>query len=1011
MSAVLSPVHGRGRRRPGQECPRARRFGWAAFARSLLGGRTTFGRHLPAGALLPAALTAAAGIAFVLTPLAPAGAAPGSQLVALLGATPPSPSTFGARAQGPAPNSASLSLQVYFQPGNATQLATLATAVSTPGNAAYHHFLTVPQFAARFGPGQQVVSALGKYLRSRGLSVGPLSANRLALDVTGTSRQLERAFGTSLVKLRTDKGSEVIGSLSAPKLPAGLAGSVAFVDGLDPWVVPFDNLVRLPQHEVARARLASTNKDNPAKDKTAHPDASKDNPATTSLDCSALASEGLTPAQLNGIYGFSGFDERGDQGQGETIGLIEYGLADTPAVASYEACAGASLSVQYVPTNSAPTQVDTEVAADLEVIAALAPKANVVVYEASMQGTGLAPWDLAVSGTSAGGLPDVISDSWGSCEPDTGMANAYYQIEEVLYEEAAAQGQTVLVASGDDGSEGCLDQTQSKQFAVYDPASAPFVTAVGGTASDTATSGQYIWNSHSAGNRQCLDTGCSLYGASGGGASTVWPRPSYQPASLPSSPACTLGAEGCREVPDVSAIAGDPYGQYCTPNLCGGGGPWVGFGGTSLAAPSWGAAVLLSDEMCSTKIGFLNPLLYSEPANLVGPITSGDNDLSGSHDGMYKTSASGGYSMAGGLGYLGGANLSSGALCGPMGGGLNGGGPTGEGSGGGPSGGGTTSGPGTTGSGSTVPTTATTSPAPTTAPATASPGSPSTARAVECVKPVNQPVPGQPDALAATEDSNDCAGYLIATASGAVSGFGAAITYGSLQGRHLKVPVVSIAVTPTSEGYWLLTSDGQVFAFGDARFLGQSGSLPSGAPAVGISATPDGKGYWVATRNGAVYAFGDARTYAPAVSLPLNQPIAGIASSPDGGGYWLAGSEGGVFGFGDAAAHGSLGAAQLNSRVIGITADPDGSGYFLATANGGIFAFGAPFYGSRGAQPPPAPVVAVAPSIDRKGYYLIDSAGQVYAYGDAIYGGNATRPTKGKKRQPGELTGRTNWPN
>lgn len=685
----------------------------------------------------------------------------------------------------------------------------------------------------------------------------------------------------------------------------------------------------------------------------------------------------MTPAQLDSAYGLSGFDARGDQGQGETIGLIEYGLPDTPAIAGYEACTGATLSIDYVPANSAPTQIDTEVAADVEVIAALAPKASVVIYEASQQGTDLSPWDLAVSGTSPGGLPEVISDSWGSCEQDTGMTNAYYQTEEGLFEEAAAQGQTVLVASGDDGSEGCLDQTQSKELAIYDPASAPFVTSVGGTASDTASSAQYIWNSRNAAGHQCLDTGCSLYGASGGGASTVWPRPSYQPASLPQSPACTLGAEGCREIPDVSAIAGDPYGQFCTPRLCGGGGNWVGFGGTSLSSPSWGAAVLLSDELCSTKIGFLNPLLYSEPSSLVGPITSGDNDLSGSHHDMYETSASGSYSMAGGLGYLGGADLSSGALCGPNGG--AGGGRTGTGN------------PG--GTGSSLPTTTTTSP-PKTGPPTTGPGSTSTRAtpALECVEPVNQPVQGKPDALAATVDGNNCAGYLIVTQSGAVSAFGAAITYGSLQGRHLPVPVVAIAVTPGYEGYWLMTSDGEVFAFGDAKSYGSPPKLPSNAPAVGIAATADGKGYWVVNRDGTIYAFGDAKLYGSLTGRRLNDPVVGMAATPDGGGYWLAASDGGVFGFGDAAFHGSLGASPSKTRVIGISADPAGNGYFLATARGGIFSFGATFYGSQGTNPPPEPVVAVAPSLDRKGYYMIDSGGQVYAYGDAIYGGNATSP-------------------
>ena len=483
-----------------------------------------------ARALASVTVAAAAGVAFLLAPVAPASAAPFGPLVALAGATPPSPTSYGAKEQGPAAASAATSVQVYFQPANAGQLAAFATAVSTPGTASYHHFLTVPQFAARFGPSDVVVTALDQYLRSRGLSVGQISANRLSQNVTGTSGDVERAFATPLLNFRTAAGAEVIGSTAGPKLPADLAGSVSFVDGLEPWVVPSSNLVRWPRRPVKAATVEESPRS---------PEGQAQGLAAA--NCGGMAGQGLTPAQLDTAYGLSGFDARGDQGQGETIGLIEYGLPDTSAIAGYEACTGATLSVDYVRASSAPTQVDTEVAADVEVIAALAPKASVVVYEASQQGTDLAPWDLALSGSSAGGLPEVISDSWGSCEQDTGLTNAYYQTEEGLFEEAAAQGQTVLVASGDDGSEGCLDQTQSKELAIYDPASAPFVTSVGGTASDTATSSQYIWNSRSAAGHQCLDTGCSLYGASGGGVSTVWPRPSYQPASLPQTPACTLG--------------------------------------------------------------------------------------------------------------------------------------------------------------------------------------------------------------------------------------------------------------------------------------------------------------------------------------------------------------------------------------------------------------------------------------------------------------------------------------
>ena len=690
-----------------------------------------------------------------------------------------------------------------------------------------------------------------------------------------------------------------------------------------------------------------------------------------------MANTGMTPAQLDNAYRFSGFDQRGEQGQGETIGLIEYALGDPAGVAQYEACTGASLTVDYVPTVAPPGATSSEVGADIEVVAALAPKATVVVYENSQQGTGLEPWDLAVSGTAAGGLPQVITSSWGSCEPDTGMTSAYYHAEEALFEEAAAQGQTIFVASGDDGSEGCFDQNGSKELAIDDPASAPYVTAVGGTSSDTPAGPEYVWNSRNAAKQACLGTGCTGNGASGGGASILWPRPSYQPVALAQPPDCTLAAEGCREIPDVSALAGDPYALYCSQSVCQGGG-WISFGGTSLAAPSWGAAVLLSESSCPSPIGFLNPLLYGEPTVLTGAITSGNNDLTGTHPGLYQASTSGAYSMAGGLGYLGGANLSSGALCGSHG-------ATGT-SGGSASSGGS----GSTGS-STTPTTSTTLPGSTGttgagAGATGAEASP----AVGCAQPVGQPVRGTPTALVATKDANGCAGYLIVTQSGDVSGFGGAVNYGSLLHRHLTSPVVAVAPGPDDNGYWMLTANGTVYGFGDAKLYGSANNLPLTATAVGMAATPDARGYWVVTSDGGVYAYGDARFYGSLSDKQLNRPIVGMAATPTGDGYWLVASDGGVFGFGGAKYDGSTGGTHASSPVVGIAAGPAGVGYRIVAANGSTSAFGTTLYGRAAAGRLPHPVAGIALSTDGKGYYLMDTAGQIYTYGDAVYLGDAT---------------------
>jgi hypothetical protein len=903
-----------------------------------------------------------------------------------------------------APASAAVTAAVYFQPRDPGALATLVSEVASPGRALYHHYLSVAGFAARFGTALSTVRSLDAYLRAKGLRVGTLAPNHLYQPVQGTAAHFESAFGAPLLELgasgeslkasaygqagQREKGPGAKGSsdagpfvwASSPRLPARLASSVALLDGFGAGAGMKDDLVRFPRSPslaggrtmaVAAAGEARWPSEARGGGEARGPSApTRAGAAQPAEACAGMAGAGMTPSELASAYGFQGFYAKGDYGQGETIGLIEYALADIPAISVFQSCVGSSLSVSYDPTASPPKQPDSEVAADVEVVAALAPKANVVVYESDQSGTGLAPWELAVTGTGARGLPEVISSSWGSCEPGTGLGESYYQAEEALFEEAAVQGQTVLVASGDDGSEGCLSQDGDKALAVDDPASVPTVTAVGGTASDTLTGPQYVWNSRTGTQRSCLGTGCPGDGASGGGASDIWPRPSYQSPQLPQSSACILGEQGCRELPDVSALAGNPYSQYCSADVCGGDSSWVGFGGTSLATPSWAAAVLLSEGLCTTRIGFLNPLLYSQPQSFTSPVRSGTNDLTGTHTGLYDASPSGGYSMATGLGYLGGAlssPLSSGGLCGP---------------------------------GNLAPSYAATQPAPpppvTTTTTTTTPGSPSLERAAKaCTRPEDVAVRSNPVSIASAEHDG-CGGYWVVTQLGQVAAFGAAVNYGSAAVKQPDgSPIVAICPTPDSLGYWLLAKDGRVFAFGDAESFGSPYSLKLKVTAVGMATTPDGQGYWVAAANGGVFAFGDAAFYGSMAGKRLQKPLVGIAAAPAGRGYWLASADGGVFAFGEAAFYGSLrsigviGEGHLASQPVGITAATE-AGYRVVAGDGGVFSFGTPYYGSLPAKHQLAEVSGAAPSPDGGGYYLVSSTGQVYAFGDAPYLGSAT---------------------
>src|SRR6185437_11343445 len=155
-------------------------------------------------------------------------------------------------------------------------------------------------------------------------------------------------------------------------------------------------------------------------------------------------------------------------------------------------------------------------------------------------------------------------------------------------------------------------------------------------------------------------------GAGGGGISKRWPMPSWQrapgvPGALSSGSPCANATGNCREVPDVSAAA-SPYNGYVVYY----GGAWTVFGGTSAAAPLWGALTALVDEGCSARVGFLNPALYGA-ANAgviaVNDVTQGNNDAHPRVN-LGKYAAGSGYDMASGLGTPIGCQL-SGLLCQP----------------------------------------------------------------------------------------------------------------------------------------------------------------------------------------------------------------------------------------------------------------------------------------------------------------------------------------------------------
>ena len=566
------------------------------------------GRSLLIAALVALAALAGAGSARAsgFAPLVPRG---GVRLPA------------GSRDAGPLRGGAEVRATVALRARHAAGLAAYATAVSTPGSPDYRRYLSVAQFRARFAPRTGAVRALAAHLRGEGLVVGRPTANGLALPIHAAARVMDDALSTSMQRFVTPGGQTGAAPTSPPRLGRAGDGLVQGVVGLD-TVAP-TAAVRVGRRlDADRAKAATGKRNRKRIRKRTRASATAAGPRPCAAARSAAASGGsLTADEVAARYGLENFQAAGDEGAGMTIGVYELEPFSAADVASFQACMGTStsLSVESVDGGPGGGTGTGEAAMDVEDLIGLAPQAQIRVYEGPPTGTRAYDTYAAIVSDDAA---SIVSTSWGLCESEQGAAAA--AAEDVLFQEAAAQGQTILAASGDNGADDCGDGAAGAD----DPAAQPWVTAVGGT--EAGSAGDTVWN--------------SAMGASGGGASRFWARPAWQTAFQPqTSVSCGAAGTACRELPDISADA-DPSTGYTAFFR----GAWHTVGGTSVAAPTVAALAALanaSPACAGRRLGFLDPALYRNAAN-IRDVTSGSNSFAG----VPGFAAGPGYDMASGLG-------------------------------------------------------------------------------------------------------------------------------------------------------------------------------------------------------------------------------------------------------------------------------------------------------------------------------------------------------------------------
>ena len=629
-----------------------------------------------------------------------------SSLVALHGNI--HPRAQAAYDQGSAPISMSASRLVLVLSRSKQQEAELQTWLQSIQDASspnYHRFFTPEEFGERFGVGDSDLQSTQSWLTSHGFAVSRISKGRTAIEFSGTVDQVQNTFHTSIHSYVVS-GKQYWANTTDPQIPSALAPVVAGLASLNSFK-PRTQYILGPRgiyNAEKRAVLpAYTNTDQYGN-------------YYIYLGPADAATIYNTPTVLNANLLGTAYD-----GTGATIGVAGDSNINLAENANYRATfgLGANPTTVVVDGNDPGENGDSiEAYLDTQVAGGIAPNANVILYTAA--DTSLQPGlFLAIQRAIDDNQADILNVSFGSCEAAQGASGN--QFIQNLWEQAAAQGISVVVSAGDSGSAGCDDaDTEEGAYlglAVNGLASTPYNIAVGGTDFDILYSNfpssfttyvnttntlpnrrsalSYIpeepWNDSTYPNTAVvlnvdLNHNPSSWSgdniiASGGGLSKLYSVPSWQSG---------FASGSYRNLPDVSILAGNGfYGALwsictdqaptgysdCAAVATGTDLNLTGIGGTSASTPAFAVMLALVKQKTGARLGQADNVLYdlakSSYSAVFHDVTTGDNSVnceitnggcsvtSGGYYFMDGYNAAVGYDMASGLGSVNASQMLS----------------------------------------------------------------------------------------------------------------------------------------------------------------------------------------------------------------------------------------------------------------------------------------------------------------------------------------------------------------
>ena len=497
-------------------------------------------------------------------------------------ALPPIASIARAPLDGDTPLHLIVSLQLRDKAG----LQALIRNQHTPGNPQYGVLLSSAQFMDTYAPTAQSAQAVRDYLTQAGLRNIVLAPNQLLLTADATAATAQAAFNTQLVQYRVD-GRTVYSNISDAQVPLELSGSVLAVLGLQNVATPVTHRQAAKHFDLPVPRGATL---------PLPPVVTNGDPTTATLTAS------YTAADFRRAYNA----DAAPDGSGTTVAIISAGT-DLVQVRADLQQAERDAGLPYVPVTVVQTEpvpdpqvTDNDGEWDLDSQSASGIAYNVkqiIFYNGTNLDSGIT---LGANRFAADNVAKALNISIGGCETLNALLGDL-QTDDQAFMQAAAQGQTVFVSSGDAGAAcGVLINLATPQGGIPQqaeyPASSPYVVAVGGTSLFVDNDGNYA-----------LETAWS---GGGGGNSVIETAPDWQAGSgvVPGALATLRG------VPDVAMNAGfnlSPAAAFYSTADTVVAGRHEGVIGTSLSSPlSMGVWARLQSAHCNT-FGFAAPMYYA----------------------------------------------------------------------------------------------------------------------------------------------------------------------------------------------------------------------------------------------------------------------------------------------------------------------------------------------------------------------------------------------------------------